>query len=104
MRNRQKSVVAVGGALLSLEKANVILRLFYWVASAIAIAFGLHDGSDYPPLEVVVKDARTSHVVLRDGPHMGIDSAYPVLELFAEEIEESGLEQFLAGRRQRVHG
>ena len=82
-------MVAVGGALLSLEKANVI-QAVYWVASAIAIAFGLHDRSDYPPLEVVVKDARTSHVVLRYGPPWESILPIPCLNSLRKKSKSQG--------------
>ena len=87
----------MGDAVLSIEKGHrTLIRRIYWAILAASIAVGLYDGSDDPPMDVVVTDARTSQVVYRDGPHFGIDSAYAVLEVFADAIRASGLKQFLA--------
>jgi hypothetical protein len=92
--------VRVGNALLSVEPGHrTFLRSIYWAVIAASIVVGLYDGSEDPPMDVVVREAGTSHIVFRDGPHMGIDSAYPVLEVFADEIRVSGLEGFLALRQ-----
>ena len=98
--NSQKADVRVGDAVLSIEKGHrTIIRRIYWAVLAASIVVGLYDGSDDPPMDVVVKDAKTSRIVYRDGPHLGIDSAYAVLEVLADAIRTSGLEQFLADRQ-----
>jgi hypothetical protein len=95
-----KADVRVGGAILSIEKAHrSLVRRIYWIVIAAAIAVGFYDGSDDPPMDVVVTDAKTSGVVYRDGPYFGIDSAYAMLESIAGTIRQSGLERFLADHK-----
>jgi hypothetical protein len=96
----QKADVRVGGAVLSIEKGHrTLIRRIYWSILAASIVLGLYDGSEDPPMDVVVKDARTSRIVYRDGPHFGVDSAYAVLEVYADEIRGSGLDRFLGIRQ-----
>ena len=62
-----KADVRVGGAILSIEKAHrTLVRRIYWAVVAASMLVGLYDGSDDPPMDVVVTDAKTMRIVYRD--------------------------------------